>query len=47
MFGALRLELALSLNHMGSVISAFTNWILRNGFWRDEGIWIDTEEWKD
>jgi hypothetical protein len=25
----------------------FSNWILRNGFWRDAGIWIDTAFWKD
>lgn len=23
------------------------NWILRDGTWRDEGIWMDTETWKD
>lgn len=23
------------------------NWILKTNFWRDAGIWIDTETWKD
>lgn len=22
-------------------------WILSNGFWRDENIWVDTEVWND
>ena len=22
-------------------------WILRDGFWEDNGIWIDSETWKD
>jgi len=26
---------------------AESNWILRDGTWRDEGVWIDTETWKD
>jgi hypothetical protein len=25
----------------------FSNWILRNGFWRDAGVWIDTAFWRD
>ncbi len=24
-----------------------SNWILATGFWRDVGIWIDTEVWED
>lgn len=22
-------------------------WIFKNGYWDDDGIWVDTEEWKD
>lgn len=24
-----------------------SQWILATGFWRDVGIWIDTEDWVD
>lgn len=24
-----------------------SNWILANGTWNDDGIWIDTETWRD
>lgn len=23
------------------------NWILRTGFWRDAGVWVDTDFWID
>jgi len=23
------------------------NWILKDGFWNDNGIWIDTAQWQD
>ena len=29
------------------VADVVTNWILRDGTWRDLGIWIDNEIWKD
>ena len=25
----------------------FSNWILATGFWRDTGVWINTEYWND
>ena len=31
----------------GEVVAAVSNWILVTGFWRDIGIWIDTENWID
>ena len=26
---------------------AIPNWILRNGYWNDNGSWIDTSTWRD
>ena len=32
----------------GGGTKTFSNyWILNTGFWRDEGLWIDTENWID
>jgi len=26
---------------------AIIRWILSNGFWRDENVWLDREEWSE
>ena len=29
------------------IVKPSTYWILREGFWDDDGIWVDSEVWKD
>jgi len=31
----------------GTGTSGIIDWILRTGFWRDIGVWVDTENWID
>ena len=31
----------------GVVCEDLSPWILATGYWRDQGIWIDSEYWKD
>ena len=41
----------LNLNVLNAITLVFTtlanNWILRNGYWDDLGVWIDTKLWID